>query len=339
MTAPGTQFPALVVDYAGDAGVREVRQLGVADLGAGDVTIEVAWSGLNYKDALAASRDGKVARISPLVPGIDLAGTVIESASADVRVGDEVLVHGYDLGVAHHGGFSRLARVPADWVVPLPAGLTAREGMTIGTAGFTAALSVDALEARGLRPGDGPVLVTGATGGVGSIAVSMLAARGYEVVASSGKPEAAQWLAGLGAAAVIGRDEASDASRPLQSQRWSGAVDCVGGSTLPYILSTLRYGGAVAASGNTGGAGVQTTVLPFILRGVALLGIDSVQCDIARRRDVWARIAGDLRPSSLEGDAGIATATLTLDQVPEALDRLLAGGAQGRSLVDLAASV
>lgn len=333
MTTPA-RFPALIVDHSGEASTREVRDIGPEDLGAGDVTIEVAWSGLNYKDALAASRDGKVARISPLIPGIDLAGTVSGSDSPDVAVGAEVLVHGYDLGVAHHGGFSRYARVPAQWVVPLPDGLSARAAMTVGTAGFTAALSVDALETRGLRTGDGPVLVTGSTGGVGSMAVAMLARRGYEVVASTGKPEAAQWLTELGAAQIIGRDEASDASRPLQSQRWAGAVDCVGGSTLPYILSTLRYGAAVAASGNTGGAGVQTTVLPFILRGVALLGIDSVQCEIGRRRQVWGRIADDLRPPGLED---LATATLSLEDVPAALDVLLAGGAQGRSIVDLGA--
>ena len=333
MTSTDRTFPALLVDHSGESSTREVVELSLNDLGEGEVTIEVDWSGLNYKDALAASKDGKVARLSPLVPGIDLAGTVIASTSADVQAGDAVLVHGYDLGVAHHGGFSRIARVPAAWVVPLPAGLSAREAMTVGTAGFTAALSVDALEVRGLRPGDGPILVTGATGGVGSIAVDILATRGYEVVASTGKPAAAQWLRDLGASDIIGRDEASDASRPLQRERWAGAVDCVGGSTLPYILSSLRYGAAVAASGNTGGMGVATTVLPFILRGVALLGIDSVQCAIGRRREVWNRIADDLRPRGLEA---LGSATLSLAEIPAALDALLAGGAQGRSLVDLA---
>lgn len=329
---PDRTFPALLVDHSGEASTRAVVERGLDDLGPGDVTIEVQWSGLNYKDALAASKDGKVARLDPIVPGIDLAGTVIASTSAQVQAGDAVLVHGYDLGVAHHGGFSRLARVPADWVVPLPAGLSAREAMTVGTAGFTAALSIDALEVRGLRPGDGPVLVTGATGGVGSIAVDILASRGYEVVASTGKPAAAQWLRDLGASDVIGREDTADAGRPLQRERWAGAVDCVGGSTLPYILSTLRYGAAVAASGNTGGMGVATTVLPFILRGAALLGIDSVQCAIERRREVWNRIAGDLRPRGLDS---VASATLSLAQIPDALDALLAGAAQGRSLVDL----
>lgn len=332
MTSSSRTFPALLVDHSGESSRREVVELSLEDLEAGEVTIEVEWSGLNYKDALAASKDGKVARISPLIPGIDLAGTVIASTSPEVRAGDVVLVHGYDLGVAHHGGFARIARVPAAWVVPLPAGLSAHDAMTIGTAGFTAALSVDALEVRGLRPGDGPILVTGATGGVGSIAVDILATRGYEVVASTGKPDAAQWLRDLGAVDVIGREEAADASRPLQRERWAGAVDCVGGSTLPYILSSLRYGAAVAASGNTGGMGVQTTVLPFILRGVALLGIDSVQCAIDRRREVWARIATDLRPRGLEA---LGSATVSLAEIPQALDALLQGAAQGRTLVDL----
>lgn len=331
MTSSARSFPALLVDHSGESSRREVVEF-LEDLGPGEVTIEVQWSGLNYKDALAASKDGKVARISPLIPGIDLAGTVIASTSPDVQAGDEVIVHGYDLGVAHHGGFSRIARVPGAWVVPLPAGLSAQEAMTVGTAGFTAALSIDALEVRGLRPGDGPILVTGATGGVGSIAVDILATRGYEVVASTGKPDAAQWLRDLGASAVIARDEATDASRPLQRERWAGAVDCVGGSTLPYILSSLRYGAAVAASGNTGGIAVPTTVLPFILRGVALLGIDSVQCNLQRRREVWNRIAQDLRPRGL---ATVGSATLSLAQVPAALDALLQGAAQGRSLVDL----
>ncbi|MCW2602714.1 MAG: Quinone oxidoreductase [Pseudonocardiales bacterium] len=332
MTSSSRTFPALLVDHSGESSRREVVELSLEDLEAGEVTIEVEWSGLNYKDALAASKDGKVARISPLIPGIDLAGTVIASTSPEVRAGDVVLVHGYDLGVAHHGGFARIARVPAAWVVPLPAGLSAHDAMTIGTAGFTAALSVDALEVRGLRPGGGPILVTGATGGVGSIAVDILATRGYEVVASTGKPDAAQWLRDLGAVDVIGREEAADASRPLQRERWAGAVDCVGGSTLPYILSSLRYGAAVAASGNTGGMGVQTTVLPFILRGVALLGIDSVQCAIDRRREVWARIATDLRPRGLEA---LGSATVSLAEIPQALDALLQGAAQGRTLVEL----
>lgn len=319
------RFDAYVVEQ----GAREIRRLGLDDLGEGDVTIRVTWSGVNYKDGLATVPDGKVARISPLVPGIDLAGTVVEGGG--YSPGTPVLVHGYDLGVAHHGGYSAYARVPAQWVVPLPSGLTDREAMSLGTAGFTAALSVHQLEARGLRPQDGPVLVTGATGGVGSVAVGILAARGYEVVASTGKSSAAGWLRGLGAADVV--DRIGAAGRPLEQERWAGAVDCVGGETLAAVLATLRYGAAVAASGNTGGPKLGTTVFPFILRGVALLGVDSVRCPIELRRDLWRRLSEDLRPKGLDT---IATQEVGLEGLGPALDRVLAGGNQGRTLVRLA---
>jgi acrylyl-CoA reductase (NADPH) len=325
-------FPALLVDHSGDTSTREVGSLGVEDLGEGDVVIQVSWSDLNYKDGLVGSRTGRVARISPLVPGIDLAGTIVDPGQSDLSAGTQVIVHGYDLGVAHHGGFAAYARVPAQWVVPLPQGLSAREAMSLGTAGFTAALSVDALEGAGLSAGSGPVLVTGASGGVGGVAVGILAARGYEVVASSGKPGSRARLLALGAAEVIGRDEVGDVSRPLQRERWAGAVDSVGGDTLASVISALRYGGAVAASGNTGGVSVPTSVFPFILRGVSLLGIDSVQCEIGRRRAVWARLATDLRPRGL---ADLATAEIGLSDVPAAMDVLLAGGADGRTLVRL----
>ena len=320
---------ALVADASGPESRLELRSLPTADLGDGDVVIAVSWSSVNYKDGLASRKDGRVARIDPLVPGIDLAGTVVDPGGSGLGAGQSVLVHGYDLGVAHHGGYAEHARVPAEWVVPLPEGLSERQAMTLGTAGFTAALSVVALEEHGLAPGAGPVLVTGATGGVGSVAVSVLAARGYEVTAVTGKAEAADWLRSLGAADVVDRS-ALDASRPLQREAWAGAVDCVGGETLAAVLASLRYGAAVAASGNTGGVAVPTTVFPFILRGVSLLGIDSVQCPIDRRRAVWARLAGDLRPSSLDD---LATDEVPLDEVPGALARILDGGARGRTLV------
>ena len=329
MPALPTTVPALLADASGTETRLDLTSLPTADLGDGDVVVAVAWSSVNYKDGLASRTDGKVARIDPLVPGIDLAGTVVEPGSSGLAVVNPVLVHGYDLGVAHHGGYAAYARVPAGWVVPLPDGLTARQAMTLGTAGFTAALSVVALEEHGLAPGAGPVLVTGATGGVGSVAVSILAARGYEVTAVTGKPEAAGWLRSLGAAEVIDRT-ALDAKRPLQRETWAGAVDCVGGETLAAVLASLRYGAAVAASGNTGGVGLPTTVFPFILRGVSLLGIDSVQCPIERRREVWARLAADLRPSVLDD---LATAEVALADVPAALERILAGGARGRTLV------
>jgi acrylyl-CoA reductase (NADPH) len=326
-------FRGFVAFHGDEKTSREVRDdLRFETLGEGDSLIRVAWSSVNYKDGLASTFNGKVARQKTHVPGIDLAGTLIETtdASAPCQPGAEVIVHGYDLGVAHHGGFSEYARVPSQWIVPLPEGLSSRQAMSIGTAGFTAALSIQALEDRGLRPGDGPVLVTGASGGVGSVAVDILAGLGYEVVASTGKVEGAAWLKELGATEIISREETSDASRPLNRERWAGAVDCVGGSTLTYVLSSLRYGASVAASGNTGGIAVNTTVFPFILRGVSLLGIDSVQCPIEIRRALWQRLATDMRPPHLDA---LATDEVTLDELPETLDGILAGRIKGRTVV------
>jgi acrylyl-CoA reductase (NADPH) len=332
MTQLPTASTALVADSSGDETALEVRSVPVAELGEGDVLIAVSWSGVNYKDGLASRKSGRVARISPLVLGVDLAGTVVDPGSSGLAAGRPVVVHGYDLGVAHHGGYSQFARVPAEWVVPLPAGLTERRAMALGTAGFTAALSVIALEERGLRPGAGPVLVTGATGGVGSVAVSLLAARGHQVTAVTGKADAAGWLRSLGATDVVDRSSVLDTSRPLQKEVWAGAVDCVGGDVLATVLGSLRYGAAVAASGNTAGTSLATTVFPFILRGVALLGIDSVRCPIDRRREVWRRLGDDLLPPGVDDIAG---AEVGLDGVPEALARILAGGARGRTLVRL----
>jgi len=306
---------AFVAEQTDDGVAREVRDLDESDLGEGDVLVKVAYSSVNYKDALAASgKKGQVARISPLVPGIDLAG-------------EDVLAHGYDLGVAHHGGYAEYARVPSDWIVPLPEGLTPRQAMAIGTAGYTAALSILALEDAGLQADSGPVLVTGASGGVGSTAVDILAARGYEVVASSAKDP--EFLKSLGAAEVISREDAiGDPDRPLGKTRWAGAVDCVGGDVLGGVLRTLRYGAAVAACGNTGGVKLPATVLPFILRGVSLLGIDSVQTPIEARRETWRRLADDLRPQHLD-DAN----EISLDEVAPTLDAILKGELQGRTVV------
>ena len=330
-TIPAT-FPAYVAERDGDDVRRGVRDFAAAELPAGEVDVAVAWSSVNYKDALATIRDGKVARISPLVPGIDLAGTVLSSTDATFRPGDAVLAHGYDLGVSRHGGFAAYERVPAEWVVPLPPGLTAREAMAIGTAGFTAALSVIALEARGLEPAAGPVLVTGATGGVGSTAVAILAERGYEVWAATGKPSEEGYLRTLGAAGIVPREECiADSARPLDSERWAGAVDSVGGATLPYVLRTLRRGAAVASSGNAGGPAFSTTVFPFILRGAALLGVDSVLVPIAERRRIWGRLATDLRPRALAE----SVTEVTLETLDGALDDILAGRARGRWIVRL----
>ena len=330
VTALPAAFRAFVAERRDDRVERGVRALTPADLPPGEVTVRVEWSSVNYKDGLATIPGGKVARISPLVPGIDLAGEVVASEDYAFAVGSRVLAHGYELGVAHHGGFAEYARVPGGWVVPLPAGLSTREAMALGTAGFTAALSVIRLEARGLRPGDGPVLVTGASGGVGGIAVGILAARGHEAWAATGKPDEADRLRALGAAGVLSRAEVTaESRRALDPQRWAGAIDCVGGATLPYVLRTLRRSAAVAASGNAGGPAFATTVFPFILRDVALVGVDSAQVPIDERRATWERLAGDLRPSGL----GEGLTEVTLDELPGALDAILAGQARGRWIV------
>lgn len=322
-------FRAFVATRTDDGFERGVAELSDTDLPGDGVLIDVGWSSVNYKDALASTPDGRVARISPLIPGIDLAGTVAEGVDG-LPAGTAVLAHGYEIGVSRHGGFAGRARVPAEWVVPLPTGLDTRQAMVIGTAGYTAALSVIALQDHGVRPEDGPVLVTGATGGVGSTAVNLLAGAGYEVVASTGKAGSHEFLRSLGAVDVIDRATLGESvGRPLDSTLWAGAVDCVGGVTLANVLSKLRYGGAVAASGLTGGAQVPTTVMPFILRGVSLLGIDSVQTPIDRRREVWGRLGGDLKPAGLDSIGR----TIGLDDLDRVLSDILQGGATGRYVV------
>ena len=265
MTAIPARFRAYVAEKVGDRVERGVREFAEADLPSGEVEIRVAWSSVNYKDGLATRADGKVARISPLIPGVDLAGEVVASEEPAIPPGSVVLAHGYDLGVSRHGGYTEYQRVPAGWVVPLAPGFSPREAMAIGTAGFTAAMSVVALEDRGLQPDSGPVLVTGASGGVGGTALAILAERGYEVWAATGKEDEAERLRQLGASGILTRDEVTAEGRALDPERWAGAIDAVGGATLPYILRTLRTGSAVAASGNAGGAKLETTVFPFIL--------------------------------------------------------------------------
>src|SRR5262245_23678667 len=339
MTAIPSTFRAFVAESVGggESVDRGLRDFAEADLPDGDVEVEIDWSSVNYKDALATIAGGKVARISPLIPGIDLAGEVIDSTSPDLPVGAEVLAHGYDLGVARHGGYGQYTRLPAGYVVPLPAGLSAREAMAIGTAGFTAAMSVAALERHGLKPGDGPVLVTGASGGVGTLAVAILARRGHEVWAATGKLDEEGRLRELGAVGIVHRDECTAPSpKPLEAARWAGAVDTVGAATLPYVLRTLRSGASVASSGNASGAALTTTVLPFILRGVALLGMDSANMPIAERRALWARIATDLRPGGLD-DERLGVTEVALDELESALDAILAGEARGRWVVRIGA--
>ena len=329
-SSPPAPFRAYVVDKPdGGAFSRGVRTVEPSDLPPGELTVAVEWSGVNFKDGLAAREDGRVARAYPLVPGIDLAGTVVGSEDPAFGHGARVIGHGYDIGTARHGGYGELARIPAAWAVPLPDGLTTRDAMAIGTAGFTAAMSVDALERHGLRPGEGPVLVTGASGGVGSAAVAILAGRGHEVWAATGKPDEQDRLRDLGASGFLTRDEVTGPGRPLDSARWAGAVDTVGAATMPYVLRTLRIGAAVASSGNASGAELATTVLPFILRGVALLGMDSANMAIEPRRALWRRLATDLLPRGI--DDGITE--VDLDTLEPALDAIVAGQARGRWVV------
>ncbi len=333
MSAIPATFRAYLAEKVDDAAVATVKrgagEFAEAALPKGEVEVRVEWSSVNYKDGLATRADGRVARISPLIPGIDLAGEVVGSDDASIAVGTKVVAHGYELGVSRHGGFTQYQRVPAGWVVPLAPGLSTRDAMAIGTAGFTAGMSVVALEERGLTPSDGPVLVTGASGGVGGTALAIFADRGFEVWAATGKPDEAERLRSLGAAGILARDEVTAEGKPLDTERWAGAVDSVGGATLPYILRTLRTGAAVAASGNAGGPKLETTVFPFILRGVALLGMDSVNVHIERRRRIWDLLASELRPR----DLGVHCREVTLETLEPALDGILAGAARGRWIV------
>lgn len=321
-----TNLSAFVASRTGDGFDRGVVRLDPSILPADGVLVDVEWSSVNYKDALAASPDGKVARISPIIPGIDLAGRLAEDAG-ELPAGTPVLAHGYEIGVARHGGYAGQARVPAEWLVPLPPGLDGREAMVIGTAGFTAAMSVMALLDHGLTPDAGSVLVTGASGGVGSVAVDLLSGVGFHVVASTGKKESHEYLRSLGASEIVDRAAlAGAAERPLNSVAWAGAVDCVGGVTLANVLSKIAYGGVVAASGLTGGAELPTTVMPFILRSVSLVGIDSVQAPIAKRREVWRRLGADLKPAGLD----TIGATIGFDDLDHALTAILRGEVTGR---------
>lgn len=324
-----SQFRGLVAIREGGRVRTAVKVLGPSDLPSGDVTVRVGWSSVNYKDALATMPGGKVARISPLIPGTDLAGSVVESNDPQTPIGVQVIAHGHGLGTSHHGGYAEYARIPAAWIVPLPVDLSPRDAMILGTAGFTAARSVDVLERRGLAPTSGPVLVTGATGGVGGFAVGILAARGYEVWALTSKPDAKDALRHRGVRGFVDPAELGPGRRKLEPERWAAAIDPVGQATLPYILRTLKYGAAVAASGNVSGAELMTSVFPFILRDCALIGIDSANVQMAERREIWNRLAVDLRPPRLE-----ETATeIGLDQLPQALETVLAGKARGRFLV------
>lgn len=306
-------------------------ELGLDDLDPGEVLIRNSHSSVNYKDALAATGTGRIVRRFPLIGGIDAAGSVAASDDPRFREGDAVLVTGYGMGVEHDGGYAEYSRVPGDWVVPLPQGLSAADAMAIGTAGFTAALAIMRMEQNGLKPANGPVAVTGASGGVGSVAVDLLAGLGYEVAAISGKDDQHEYLRHLGAAQVLSRHTLEMGRKPLEKAIWAGAVDPVGGEMLAWLTRTIKPHGSIASCGLTGGTELHTTVMPFILRGVNLLGIDSVQCPMEIRRRAWQRLAGNMRPRHLKE----MTRTVGFEQLPEILDVLLKGGIKGRVVVKI----
>jgi len=309
-----------------------IEAVALDELSPGEVVIRVHYSSVNYKDALAATGRGKVLRRFPLIGGIDLAGVVTDSIDNRYQPGDEVLVSGCGLGESHDGGFSEVARVPADWVVPLPAGLSLFDAMGLGTAGFTAALAIDRIEQNGQQPSLGPLLVTGASGGVGSVAIDLLATRGYEVVAMTRKRNATAYLERLGAASVRSTDSLVSDTRPLQSAQWGGAIDNVGGKVLAGLLSSTRPWGSIASIGMAGGSECVTTVMPFILRAVSVLGISSSNCPMDRRVRVWQRLVSDLRPAHLQQ---IVSGVVGLDELPETFARLLEGEHQGRFVVSM----
>lgn len=306
------------------------ESLSIDDLGAGEVVIRVSYSSINYKDALAATGAGKILRKFPLVGGIDLSGEVVSSSDQRFKTGDKVLVTGCALSETHDGGYAEYARMKGDWVIPLPPGMSEFDVMALGTAGFTAALAVHRMEHNGQIPAMGPIVVTGATGGVGSVAIDLLSGRGFEVVAVSGKPEADDYLKSIGATKILRRQEIDFGSRPLEAARWGGAVDNVGGKTLTWLTRTVDFWGNIASIGLAESAALNTTVMPFILRGVSLIGINSSATPRAVRLPVWERIGGDLRPRHLDR---IVTRTIDFDELPQAFDDYLKGRIVGRTVV------
>ncbi|ABG31872.1 oxidoreductase [Roseobacter denitrificans] len=327
-------FKALVVNKDEESGKTSaaVEEMTLDQLPAGDVTVAVEYSTVNYKDGLCIGPGGGLVRNYPHVPGIDFAGTVETSEDARYAPGDKVVLTGWRVGEAHWGGYGQKARVKADWLVPLPAGLDTRQAMAVGTAGFTSMLAVMALEDHGLTPGNGPVLVTGAAGGVGSVAVAILANLGYEVAGVTGRPETADYIKSLGAAQIVARDEINETvKRPLEAETWAGCVDAVGGAMLARVLGQMKYGASVSAVGLAGGAGLPATVIPFLLRGVNLLGIDSVMQPYDNRVRAWERIARDLPMDKLE--AMVQPATLA--DLPKLGSDILKGQVKGRVVVDV----
>ncbi|MEO8342368.1 MAG: oxidoreductase [Gallionella sp.] len=306
-------------------------ELSLDDLDPGEVVIQAHYSSINYKDALAATGAGKIVRRFPCVGGVDMAGEVVSSADARFKVGDEVLVTGYGMGVDHDGGYAEYVRVSADWVVALPQGLSLFDAMALGTAGFTAALAIHRLEQNELTPDKGKVMVTGATGGVGSLAIMMLAQLGYHVVALTGKDSEHDYLKALGATEILSRKELTMGTRPLEKAQWAGALDAVGGETLAWLTRTMQQNGVIASFGNAGGIELHTTVLPFILRGVRLLGIDSAATAMPLRRSLWQQLATGLRPKSLAQ----VTHTVPFAELPQIFPLMLQGKLRGRSVVEI----
>ena len=326
-------FKALQISENADKQyIRSIIQRQISDLPAGEVLVRVHYSALNYKDALSSVGNKGVTRNYPHTPGIDAAGVVEESQSSDFKVGDEVIVTSYDLGMNTSGGLSEYIRVPARWVVPMPTGLSMREAMINGTAGFTAALCINALTNNGLSPDKGKVLVTGSTGGVGILAVAMLKKLGFEITAVTGKPEAHEFLLKVGANEIISREAMDDESgRPMLKSVYAGVVDTVGGNILATALKSLNYGGAAAICGLVASPDLPTSVLPFILRGNSLFGIDSAECPMSLRQEIWKKVATEYKPTNLS----LLATEITLEEVPKKLDIMLNGGAIGKSLVNL----
>jgi putative YhdH/YhfP family quinone oxidoreductase len=326
-------FRAFMADRTGDEISLTIRKLSIEDLPKGDVTVEVEYSDVNYKDGLVCSSKGRVAKSYPLIPGIDLAGRVVESNSPELKKGDSVLVTGYELGVSRHGGFAEYSRVPRNWVVPIPSGLDAKKSMIFGTAGFTAALCIHALQANMIYPENGPIIVTGASGGVGSVAVALLSKLGYKVVAITRRVALRDYLEKLGASEVIAFGE-NYGDRALEKEEWAGAIDPVGGQEVSYLLKKIKYGGSVALCGLAGGANFSSTVYPFILRGVNLLGIDSTYCPMPHRLAVWKKLANEWSLSQNILDQ--LCNEVALDELPRVLKAVLKGEVRGRTIVKLA---
>lgn len=325
------EFKALVVTKADDVVDHQIRQLTVDDLPEGDVLVAVNYSSLNWKDCLAVFGRGKIVRRYPMVPGVDLTGEVLSSDSPDFQPGDKVLLTGWGVGERYWGGFTQQARLKSEWLIPLPTDLDGLKAMAIGSAGLTAMLCVMALEEQGVTPDQGTILVTGASGGVGGVAVALLAELGYRVAAVTGRRDTDEYLYQLGAKEIVDRDEMEKSANPLESQRWAGAIDTVGGKVLARLLAEMNYGGTVAATGLTGGSELNTTVMPFILRAIKMVGVEVTTCPIPLRKTAWTRLATELPGDILEQIYKI----ISLNEVPQVAEKLLAGEINGRVVVDL----